>query len=223
MRRAISLILALAMVSAGCQTAWKPSALVERPGAGTEYLSKGAVAQDTPPDKAPAVESALLWSEKYARTVEDLSQEQQRGRKLLDENRSFQQQLDAAKADLAKATSELEAANTLLIEVRQENNRWKADVLGYRDEMRRAHLTELEALGKVLRLLGGEPSPPEAASVTPAAAPVAAAEPTALKRAAAPTTSVEPTTLPRRAATAPADARPAPQPDKKESASDSTP
>jgi hypothetical protein len=217
MRRAVSLILALAMVSAGCQTAWKPSALVEGPGAGTGYLSKGAVAQDAPSDKAPAVESALLWSEKYARTVEDLSQEQQRGRKLLDENRTLQQQLDAAKADVAKATSELEAANTLLIEVRQENNRWKADVLGYRDEMRRAHLTELEALGKVLRLLGGETPQPEAVSVAPAA------EPAALKKAAAPTTGVEPTTPPRKAATTPADTQPAAQPDKKGSASDSTP
>lgn len=223
MRRAVSLILALAMVSAGCQTAWKPSALVERPPAGTEYLSRGAVAQDTPSDKAPAVESALLWSEKYARAVEELSQEQQRGRKFADENRALQQQIEAAKADLVKATAELEAANALLIEVRQENNRWKADVLGYRDEMRRAHLTELEALGKVLRLLGGEPSQPEGVSVAPAAAPAAAAETAALKRAAATTVTAEPATSPTKAAAAPADVKTAPQPSKKESASDSTP
>lgn len=131
------------------------------------------------PERAPAVESALIWSEKYAHAVEDLSQEQQRNRKLMDEGRTLQQQLDAAKAELATANRELEEANALLIEVRQENNRWKADVLGYRDEMRRSHLTELEALGKVLRLLGGELSPAEAAAAPAAGTSPATAEQTA--------------------------------------------
>jgi len=169
MRSVAMLMVALVTVLGGCQQGWNPRAAPEaepaRPGPG--YLSKVAVVQEPRPETPPAVESALVWSEKCARALEDFNQEQQRNRKLADENRAFQQQVDTIKTDLAKTQRELQEANSLLIEVRRENDRWRTDVLGYRDEMRRAHLSELEALGKVLKLLGGEV--PRTASATPTA------------------------------------------------------
>ena len=44
------------------------------------------------------------------------------------------------------------------LEMHVELNQWKADVLGFRDEMRKAEAAQLQALGKILRILGAEPA-----------------------------------------------------------------
>ncbi|MFB0524723.1 MAG: hypothetical protein ACETVZ_04235, partial [Phycisphaerae bacterium] len=40
--------------------------------------------------------------------------------------------------------------------MRIELNNWKANVLGFRDERREAEIAQLEALLKILKILGGE-------------------------------------------------------------------
>ena len=56
--------------------------------------------------------------------------------------------------DLGKSQAELAEANKLLVEVRQEVQKWKTNVLGFRDEIRKANQVQLEALAKVLTLVG---------------------------------------------------------------------
>ncbi len=154
--RTAALILAAALL-AGCSGLFKRPDPHPAPPAEAPYLSKVSVERPAdPPTPAPAVESALVLSEKYTRAVEDLSAEKQKTRDLTERARVFSAEIADLKAQLARAQQELSEANQLLIEVRGENERWKADILGYRDEMRHAHQTELEALFKVLKLLGAE-------------------------------------------------------------------
>jgi hypothetical protein len=145
------------------------------PGPQSPYLEKIAVEppETEEPDVPPAVESALVWSEKYARAVEDLSAEQRRNRELADRARDLMGQVADLKAELARTQRELADANDLLVTHRREIEKWKADVLGFRDEMRGAHQVELEALLKVMKLLGAETPEPATASTDPGAAPAA--------------------------------------------------
>ena len=58
--------------------------------------------------------------------------------------------------ELEQAKKELAEANDLLIEMRIELNNWKSNIIGFRDEMRDADKYQLEALLKILKVLGGE-------------------------------------------------------------------
>ena len=117
-----------------------------------------------------AVENALIWSEKYARAMEQVLRFQNDNRDLDAKNRGLVQQLATSQTELKQTQKELADANELLLEMRRELDRWKTNVLGFRKEMRDAQQAELEALTKVIRLLGGEvveattqPAPKEAA------------------------------------------------------------
>ncbi len=101
------------------------------------------------------VDRALMWSEKYGEAVDRLSKLQQAYRDLEQENRAVQATIAQAKTELAQSEKELTDANSLLVEMRTELDRWKRSVLGYREEMRQAQQAQLEALGKVIMLLGG--------------------------------------------------------------------
>lgn len=112
------------------------------------------------------VDRALMWSEKYAEAVDRLSRMQESYRQLEGENRKLTAQVAKLQADLAQSDRELTDANALLVEMRTELARWKESVLGYRSEMRDAQKAQLEALSKVIMLLGGteEPAPAAAGS-----------------------------------------------------------
>ncbi len=165
MRHSIVLLVAAVVTVAGCALAemdQKPHIrhpLQTRPARPrqAEYLQDIAVAKE--PTQAPtptAVEDALAWSRKYSQAIEELHLEREKTRSLEEQNRQLRQRVAEIEGELTQAQLELEEANGLLIEVRAENEKWKKNILGYRDEMRRSHLTELEALAKVLKLLGGE-------------------------------------------------------------------
>jgi hypothetical protein len=57
---------------------------------------------------------------------------------------------------LQQAHKELAEANSLLIDMRVELNNWKADILGFRNEMRNAETAQLETLLRILKVLGGQ-------------------------------------------------------------------
>jgi len=117
------------------------------------------------------VDRALMWSEKYAEAVDRLSRMQQGYRELEGQNKQLRAQLAKLQAELAQSDKELTDANSLLVEMRAELDRWKASVLGYREEMRQAQKAQLEALGKVIMLLGGaeeSPAPAAPADARPA-------------------------------------------------------
>ena len=57
---------------------------------------------------------------------------------------------------MEQTRKELAETTELVIDMRIELNNWKTDILGFRDEIRTAEKTQLEALLKILTILGGE-------------------------------------------------------------------
>jgi chromosome segregation ATPase len=103
-----------------------------------------------------AVESAIELSEKYAQISEDAVILRERNNSLAGENDKLKEQIDILDGNLKKAEKELGEANNLLVEMRIELNNWKTDVLGFRSEIRQAETAQLEALLKILKVLGGQ-------------------------------------------------------------------
>jgi len=159
MTRFVSVPLIMAVALGGCslfQRDEDPASVRPEPTDQAAYLKETAVEPDAKAASDTAVENALAWSEKYARAVEQLARRQEENRKLAEKNRNLQDEIASLQGELDQTRQELTEANDLLIDVRRANEEWKQSVLGYRDEMRKAHGAELEALHKVLRLLGGE-------------------------------------------------------------------
>ncbi|MCX5654400.1 MAG: hypothetical protein NTY65_07115 [Planctomycetota bacterium] len=145
-----------------------PSAADPAPAMEGAYLQKASVAKDVETPLPTAIESTLVLQDKYARALEDLRREQDRFRELTAQKQQLVDEANRLKADLAKTQQELGEANGLLVQMRQEIEKWKEDVLGFRDELRQSNRVQLEALAKVMTLLGGETAP--AAAAPPAAA-----------------------------------------------------
>ena len=156
---ALPLALAAALAAAGCAEAHDPANASRAP-----YLQSGGLqTADPTAGTGTAVDDALLWARKCAESLETLDQERQKNVKLAEENQKLAGQITKSQADLARAQSELAEANKLLVDVRQEVTKWKTDVLGFRDEIRKANQAQIEALAKVLTLVGAEvPAEPKA-------------------------------------------------------------
>jgi len=103
-----------------------------------------------------AAESAVELSQKYARLSEEAANLRQENKNLMLDNQQLTEQLENLKAQLNQSQKELGQANDLLIEMRIELNNWKTNILGFRDEMRDADSAQLEALLKILNILGAE-------------------------------------------------------------------
>lgn len=112
--------------------------------------------QDTPGEKRTAVESAIELSEKYARLSDQAATLRQENQRITDENKDLRKQVVNLETKLRQTQKELTEANDLLIEMLAELNNWKSNILGFRGEMRDAARAQLEALLKVLEILGGE-------------------------------------------------------------------
>lgn len=175
MKRISMTALCMAVSLAGC---WRMSerqmaaALQDAPAQGdAAYLPKSAIADQTADETESAVERALEWSRKYSEAVEKLVAAQQEHSAAQEQNRQLAGQATKLQAELAQSRKELADANAMLLELRGELQKWKKDVLGFRGEMRSSQQAQLEALSKVLRLLGGEVVGP-----TTRPAPTAAAQ-----------------------------------------------
>jgi hypothetical protein len=159
--RIILLSLALSLFAAGgCTTAQGPagtSATYRQWGVPpTESDTEAKRFQDAPLAGRTAVESAIEISEKYARLSEQMLALREENQRLTTENDSLRQQTTSLETKLAQTQKELKEANDLLLDMLQELNMWKSNILGFRDEMRNAAQAQLEALLKVLEILGGE-------------------------------------------------------------------
>jgi len=128
--------------------------------------------QESAPQGRTAVESAIELSQKYAKLSEEASVLRGTNQNLIAENRQLKEQVGVLDANLKQTQKELTEANDLLIEMRIELNNWKTDVLGFRDEMRQAETAQLEALLKILKVLGGEFTAESAQSENAAPDPV---------------------------------------------------
>jgi len=103
-----------------------------------------------------AVESAIELSQKYAALSDQAATMREENQRLKTENQNLQQQVTSLEAKLKQTQKELSEANDLLLQMLSELNTWKSNILGFRGEMREAAKAQLEALLKVLEILGGK-------------------------------------------------------------------
>jgi chromosome condensin MukBEF ATPase and DNA-binding subunit MukB len=143
--------------------------------------------QNAPLGGRTAVESAIELSQKYASLSDQTVALREENQRLKTENESLQQQVASLDTRLKQAQKELNEANDLLIEMLSELNNWKSNILGFRGEMRDAAKAQLEALLKVLEILGGK----------------AEAETITQKRESVPTSQLDTATEPNSPSTAP--------------------
>ena len=192
----LALLLIAGLVAGGC-TMWVPnrpsgpsvgpSAADPAFGSLGAYLQKASVAKEAETPLPTAIESTLVLQDKYARALEDLRREQERCREITEQKQQLTDENTRIQADLARTQQELGEANGLLVQMRTEIEKWKGDVIGFRDELRQSNRAQLDALAKVMVLLGGETSPkPETPppAVKPATSAAASPVPAAAKPAA---------------------------------------
>jgi hypothetical protein len=156
---------------AGCSQ-WRPISSPESSaGAARQpnapYLGKGVVQGEGGQDGA--VGTALAMSQKNAQLTEELLKAQEARHELEEMNRKLTAQVAALQGESQSAKKELADADEMLREMRADLDQWKANVLGFRDEMRQAEQAQAEALRKVLVLLGAEAPPAAVAATRPAA------------------------------------------------------
>jgi chromosome segregation ATPase len=112
--------------------------------------------KESTPKSPTAVETAIELSEKYARLSEEAAALRRQNQQATALNEELRNQAATLRSQLEQTQKELAQANDLLIEMRIELNNWKADILGFRDEMRKAETAQLETLFKILKVLGGQ-------------------------------------------------------------------
>ena len=149
------------LLLSGCQMPQGPVKIVFPPDpAETPQSSDGTGItkrfQESAPQGPTMVESAIKLSKEHAELTNEAAGLKQKNQNLITENRRLKDQLAALEAQLQQTQTELTQANDFLIEMSIELNNWKFDVLSFRDEMRDAEKNQLEALLKILNILGGE-------------------------------------------------------------------
>jgi len=112
--------------------------------------------QDDAGDTPTGLESAIRLSREYAKLSDEAAELRKAGQETEAENQRLKKQVASLDAELKQAQKELDEANTLMREIVVELNNWKSSVIGFREEMRGAEKAQLEALLKILKVLGGE-------------------------------------------------------------------
>lgn len=159
-KKIISLVILLVPIFLlpGCSSTQKPADLA------VEYVPVERQQNDSianrfqePASEGPTVvESAMKLSGEYVKLTREAAVLQQQNEDFIAQNRQLNEQVVSLDAQLRQAQKELAEANSLLIEMRVELNNWKADILGFRDEMRNAETAQLETLLRILKVLGGQ-------------------------------------------------------------------
>lgn len=108
-----------------------------------------------------AVETALMWSQKYDELSQKTEQLREQKNLLEKENADLKMRISRLQVELDHAQRELADANAFLEELQLELTQWKKDVLGFREEIRTAQTAQLKALTKILRVLGAEVTEPD--------------------------------------------------------------
>lgn len=151
-KRLAALLLAVTLMIGGCTS---PPSRSDTAGAESGEAAAQRF-QDTPLEGRTAVESAIELSEKYARLSDQNAALRQENQRIGADNENLRQQVASLETRLKQTQKELGEANDLLIEMLTELNNWKSSILGFRGEMRQAAQAQLEALLKVLEILGGQ-------------------------------------------------------------------
>lgn len=148
--------LLLALQVSGCLRSQSTASKIAPLGL-TEQQSLQADAKRFEEPAVPsAVDTAIELSEKYAKLSEEAAVLRQENNHLIAKNKQLKNEAAALDAQLKQTQKELSEATDLMREMLIDLNNWKANVLGFRDEMRQAEKTQLEALLQILQVLGGE-------------------------------------------------------------------
>jgi chromosome segregation ATPase len=115
-----------------------------------------------------SLDSAIELSQKYVLLSEECAKLKEKNKNITDENQEFKEKIASSQTQLDQTKKELSEANDLLVEMRIELNNWKVDILGFRDEMRDAEKAQLEALFKILTILGGQTNTTTIETTSPA-------------------------------------------------------
>jgi len=173
-----SVIVALILGSAGCQ--WKPMQMTRGSDKKSEVAKSPAPTPKAPvsPDAAPKapdgpspVEQALELSRKLKQAELDVESLRKENKDLIERNAKLTTQATKATMELDQAQKELQDANVMLREMKTELNNWKANVLGFREEMRTAAAAQLDGTRRILRLLGVDEASAKIGVVKPGGSP----------------------------------------------------
>lgn len=160
MKKTILLLISLMLISLplSCLPVQKPMEVAVQPDSIEKHQSASVAErfQESAPQKPTVIESAMELSKKHAKLSEETAVLRQENRDLIVQKQQLEDQVAALQLQLQQTQKELTEANDLLITMRIELNNWKTDILGFRDEMRDAETAQLEALLKILKVLGGE-------------------------------------------------------------------
>ncbi len=164
-------LLAIAILG-GCQvdpSAYRNLAVTEDYVAsdGTdEYLESSAIQPDKGMQAGTAVESALEWASKYAEVAANRDELLRENLELKDADQTRNHKVRALEQQLARAEKELQEANDMLLLMQDELSKWKASIIGYRQEMRDAMSVQLDATRELLSYVKGEfTATPEMAAI----------------------------------------------------------
>lgn len=154
----LAVLLTPVFLLSGCSSSQQPADLAVEP---VPFESKQdesmAKRFQEPVQEGPTVvESAMKLSGEYARLTQEAALLRKQNEDLIARNSRLNEQVVSLDAQLKQAQKELAEANNLLIEMRVELNNWKADILGFRNEMRDAETAQLETLLRILKVLGGQ-------------------------------------------------------------------
>lgn len=146
------------LLISNCVSVQEPPTYVGRPDSAEEQQNPSVANrfQEAVMHKPTVVESAMELSQQYAKLSEEAAALRQQNDDLTLSNKQLKEQVVALEAQLQQTQKELTEANDILIAMRIELNNWKVNILGFRDEIRDAETAQLEALLKILQILGGE-------------------------------------------------------------------
>lgn len=156
---AILALLAPTFTFSGCFCSPKSAAVVPHPGPTEQPPLQNVDAkrfQQSDTQNKTAVDTAIELSEKYAKLSEEAALLKQENDNLIANNNQLKDRAAALDTQLKQTKKELAEATDLMREMLIDLNSWKSNVLGFRDEMRVAEKTQLEALLQILKILGGE-------------------------------------------------------------------
>lgn len=148
---------AIIFLAAGC-TIENPVEVLLKPNSSTvaRRTDMQSRFQNTDAGNQTAIDSVMELSARLTKLTEEIIALKTENQRILDENQTLNERLAPYEAELKQSHKELAEANDLLIEMRIELNNWQTDILGFRNEMRQADKAQLEALLKILKVLGGE-------------------------------------------------------------------
>jgi chromosome segregation ATPase len=112
--------------------------------------------QQTVDENLSASKETARLAKENANLVEEIKFLREKNQTVSNENKNLKDQLAVKEQKLKQAEKELKDATDLLVDMQLEMNNWKMDVLGFRDEIRQAEKAQLNALLKILTVLGGE-------------------------------------------------------------------